>query len=435
MNEQLIIDILSYLLREVFQSTFLVAVLIAMLTPKYNKYLLFIGMSAADLLLLALTKAFLPSELSIVVCALTVFFIPALLFFKDKKIRCFFAAAIEFTYMILSDALGSAYVFHVLNYYPYTMEKMTWVAVLSTVIFDIVFFPPLILIVFIWNRKLKNYHTKSMRLFALFPLGQTFFIAACTYPTWETGSLYDAFNNPYAPVAVLISVISDIMMFIALKDNNNLEAAKARAARAEMEMELQLQYYNELTEKMTEIREYRHDINNLVSAAEALITESSSAVSREFISEMKQKAEDMRLPVYSNNEIVNTVLWKKEQEADRLNVKFTVKANINEDFPLDKTDICSLFANLIDNALREASKTENRFVEVIWGRDHGLIIIEVINSVCEVKELGGKQPKSSQKGDHGHGMEIVKKIAEKYNGTFVFEIKEGRAQAAVSLMV
>lgn len=186
---------------------------------------------------------------------------------------------------------------------------------------------------------------------------------------------------------------------------------------------------------MTEIREYRHDINNLVSVAEALMTDDSSQSSKDFIGEMKNKAEGMKIPVYTSSEIANAVLWKKEQEAKQAGVDFRVKADIGESFPLDKTDICSLFANLLDNAVNEAKETEEKSVEVTAGRRFGLLMIEVVNSAKDNGEFAGKKPKSAKEGDHGHGLEIVEKIAEKYGGKFVFELKDGKARAAVSLSV
>ena len=274
--------------------------------------------------------------------------------------------------------------------------------------------------------------TLFLSLFILFPVGQALFTVACAYPTTK----FKVLENPFMSIAVIVSIASDIIMFIALRDNNNLETAKERAAAAEKEMELQLQYYSELIEKMTEIREYRHDINNLVSVAEALITDDSSQSSKDFIGEMKHKAEGMKIPVYTSSEIANAVLWKKEQEAKQADVDFKVKADVGESFPLDKIDICSLFANLLDNAVNEAKETEEKTVEVTMGRRFGLLMVEVVNSANDNPEIAGrKKPKSAKEGDHGHGLGIVEKIAEKYGGKFVFEVKDGKARAAASLSV
>lgn len=435
--EQIVIDISYFLVHDLYQNLSYYAVFMFMLTPKYNKAAMRIAvivmMSVSICCYIIVTT--LPTPLYFL-CYQTLMLVPIMLFYKEKKKVCLFAAALIEAVTVLTDMVFSAFLLKIFGYYPTKVLPYTWGTVLAVLLLDVFLTCLYALIVIIWRKKIRKYNIKSINLFMLFPVGQTLFIVACTYPTWAMGSTFEVFDNSFMFIAIIISIASDILMFIALRDNNNLETAKERAAQAEKEMELQLQYYSELIEKMTEIREYRHDINNLVSVAEALMTDDSSQSSKDFIGEMKHKAEGMKIPVYTSSEIANAVLWKKEQEAKQAGVDFRVKADIGESFPLDKTDICSLFANLLDNAVNEAKETEEKSVEVTAGRRFGLLMVEVVNSANDNTEIAGrKKPKSAKEGDHGHGLEIVEKIAEKYDGKFVFEVKDGKARAAVSLSV
>lgn len=433
-SEQTVIDVLYFILHDVFQTMSYYYVMLLMLTPKYNKTATLAAMTVICIIYQHIING--TPILIYFFSFVAVMVMPALFLFKEKKKVCLFAVALIISAILTVDTLVSAFLLKIFGYYPTKVLPYTWGAVLAVLMLDVTlicFFAP---IVIIWRKKIGKYKIKSISFFMLFPVGQILFVVACTYPTWAMGSAFDVFDNPFMLMAIIVSAASDILMFIALRDNNNLETAKERAAQAEKEMELQLQYYSELTEKMTEIREYRHDINNLVSVAEALITEDSSQNSRDFIGEMKHKAENMKIPVYTSSEIADTVLWKKEQEARQAGVDFKVRADINESFPIDKIDICSLFANLLDNAVNEAKETEEKSVEVTAGRRFGLLMIEVVNSANNNSDITGrKKPKSAKEGNHGHGLGIVEKIAEKYDGRFVFEVKDGKARAAVSLSV
>lgn len=436
--EQTFIDISYFLVHALYQNLSYYAVFMFMLTPKYNKATMRIVITAnvsASIICNIFLAPLLPVPMSFL-CYQALMLVPVMVFYKEKKKVCLFAAALIEAATVITDMVFSAFLLKMFGYYPTKVLPYTWTTVLSVLLLDVFLTCLYALIVIIWRKKIRKYNLKSITLFMLFPIGQTLFIVACTYPTWAMGSTFEVFDNPFMFIAIIISIASDILMFIALRDNNNLETAKERAAAAEKEMELQLQYYSELIEKMTEIREYRHDINNLVSVAEALITDDSSQSSKDFIGEMKHKAEGMKIPVYTSSEIANAVLWKKEQEAKQAGVDFKVKADVGESFPLDKIDICSLFANLLDNAVNEAKETEEKTVEVTMGRRFGLLMVEVVNSANDNPEIAGrKKPKSAKEGDHGHGLGIVEKIAEKYGGKFVFEVKDGKARAAASLSV
>ena len=109
-----------------------------------------------------------------------------------------------------------------------------------------------------------------MGMFLLFPLSQAFFIAAFAKDTWENNELY-VYSEPLLIISIVLSLVADIVMYFALKDNSNMNTMRKRLAEIENEMEQQLKYYDAIAEKYTEIREYRHDILNLVSISEIML--------------------------------------------------------------------------------------------------------------------------------------------------------------------
>ncbi len=434
-SEQTIIDFLFFFMHQIVNHLEYCGLLILLLTPKYNPLLPLISFTVIGVTLNnILANFFADNGLLSFAAFVTIFGITVTVFFKDALKIKIFAVLTVILYTLLVDMIFSAYTISTLGYYPFKVTPMTWAAVWYTIEADIFYAICSIPIIVIWNKKIKKYNPKSIGLFILFPAGQTIFIAACTYPTWFMESDFKVFDNPFMLLAVIISLISDVLMFTALRDNDNLYRTRSRVAEMEKQMELQLQYYDSLADKFTEIREYRHDINNLVSIAEALINDRSSESSKTFIGEMKEKALNMSVPLFCENSIVNAVLWKKQQEARESGLEFTAMVERAEVFPIDRIDLCSLLANLLDNAIREASKQQNGFVRVAIGRKHGLLILHVSNSTSREHHESKNYPKSTKNGDHGHGMEIAEKTAKKYNGKFVFKAHDGIANAIVSLI-
>ena len=96
-----------------------------------------------------------------------------------------------------------------------------------------------------------------------------------------------------------------------------------------------------------------------------------------------------------------------------------------------------MFANLLDNAIREVSGAAEGFIEVSASRSMGLLLIEVRNSTSKVlnSEKGKPASDKSEPQKHGLGLEIVGNIAGKYDGKFLLTAETGTARAIVSLPI
>ena len=101
-------------------------------------------------------------------------------------------------------------------------------------------------------------------------------------------------------------------------------------------------------------------------------------------------------------------------------IDFRINIHKDEELNIDKTDICSVIANLLDNAIRETENHSGDFIEINAKNDIGMVFVEVKNTSEKIIS-GEKLPYTTQNGScHGYGLEIVDKIAKKYNGRFIF---------------
>ena len=433
MDEQALIDILYYLLHDVFQWVSYFVIISAFLTPKYNRALIILIPSVIGLLP-PVYKLLLDKDTGtfMMIGMLTVV---ALTAFKEKKRICLFAVAVEQLGIGFMAVVTTTMVYDILGYYPTEIFPYTWVSVIYTVILDILLYCCFGFILFIWNRHLRHRHIKSVGYFWMFPFGQMMFFFACVYRAWQDMGTY-LLSNRILIIALIISAISDIILYFGLKQNDRVQDMERSMAEMEKQMQAQLEYYDSLTEKFAEIREYRHDINNIVAVAESLLNEDISRSDGEaMISEIKERAAKTTVPMFCSNPIINTVIWQKQQEAGQLGIEFSAEIDSGESFPFDKIDICSLFANLLDNAIREASGCEKGFVRLSAGRKSGVVFVTAENSSRrEIKQ--GAKPKTTKKSGsfHGSGLDIIEKITKKYNGVFTLSAEKGTAVASAALL-
>lgn len=331
--------------------------------------------------------------------------------------------------------VSTSVVYNVLGYYPTEVRPYTKDAIIYTVVLDIILWINFLILLRIWNKLLKRKNTNSLGYFWLFPFGQGLFFTACLFRAWEEMDKY-LLTNPYLIVAVVVALLSDFLMYHALKENSHVQEMKQTIALLENEMQLQLKYYDDLAEQYTQIREYRHDILNLLAAARTLTYTGDDISIQErdsLLSEMETKAEKMSVPIYCGDALVNAVLWQKSNEAKKKNIGFTVNMDKSEKLNLERIDTCSLLVNLIDNAMEEAAKHEdNSFVTVTIRRKAGLLFIETTNNTDMTIDTEDK-PKTKKTGDHGHGTDIINRIVEKYNGAYVLNADGNTARSVVSL--
>lgn len=116
---------------------------------------------------------------------------------------------------------------------------------------------------------------------------------------------------------------------------------------------------------------------------------------------------------------------------NRYGVRLETEIEISGELPFEKTDVCALFANALDNAMDACRKLgeDKRKVLLKSKVQKGLFCLEVKNPIeCIVenpaddvdlktwKKDGLPSTSKQDKENHGIGLRSMKKIVKKYNG-------------------
>ncbi len=180
-------------------------------------------------------------------------------------------------------------------------------------------------------------------------------------------------------------------------------------------------YYEELEKNQTEIRKFRHDMNNHLSVIRELFETGDKEEAEEYFKEVESQI-DARNRVFCKNNIVNAVLNAKYNLAVSESIDCFFHIELPEVFAIDPVSLCTIFANTLDNAIEASLKItdrEKRRISVkARAADNGYFSYEIenakINDVREEKEkiISDKTDKKS----HGLGLINVREIVEKYEG-------------------
>lgn len=128
----------------------------------------------------------------------------------------------------------------------------------------------------------------------------------------------------------------------------------------------------------------------------------------------------------NSGEILKLLFASRKRYAESINIALEIKWNEKDlqskfsfyECKIDIWDIVHIILNLVDNALEAADKNtkENRWIKLKGIIDNNYAFIEVLNPYNgELKIVNGeiKTTKEDEK-NHGMGLKIVRKTAEKY---------------------
>lgn len=156
---------------------------------------------------------------------------------------------------------------------------------------------------------------------------------------------------------------------------------------------------------------------------------------RAFAGDIESMFDQTRKTLWCKNTIVNILIEDKKQIADLYNIRMDTALDVPENLPVSLTDLCSVFANLLDNALEAAGQMDDnkKWISIKATVISGYFVLKVENS-CQpdIKRRGEQRIFRRKAGEiHGIGLRIVKKTAEKYGGKLLTEEKNGIFRAIV----
>lgn len=194
------------------------------------------------------------------------------------------------------------------------------------------------------------------------------------------------------------------------------------------QVELYKKYISEREEMLLQIREGQHNIKNKWIFILGLLNNDEVGKAKKFIMDSIRDDEGFETKMKlsrSNNIVIDSMINYKLSIAEKENIKLDVKVNIWMDIPVDNEDICVLLGNALDNAIEATMQVEEtrRFINLYIYCIKNTLVITLMNSYDKtVHNVDGKLLSTKKdRENHGIGLSSIKKVVDKYNGTFLIE--------------
>ena len=196
------------------------------------------------------------------------------------------------------------------------------------------------------------------------------------------------------------------------------------------------QNYDGLKQVLDKQAKSAHDLKNHLNILYKYMQDMDTEAAKAYIEEVRQPIMVSETEHWTGNEIIDFILNTKSAEAEKNGVAMHIDTKIGK-IGISDRDINSLLSNLIDNAIEAAAKGEGdeKAVEVWMQTVHDMWIMKVKNTYATPIQKRGEHFLTSKadKKMHGIGLEIIKDIVRKYDGSFKVEYDEKIFQVLVEL--
>ena len=300
--------------------------------------------------------------------------------------------------------------------YDYGFYRLAIMTISQTIFFYIY--------TFVRNKTLnKNIIMVNKRYYILIGLILFVNIIALTIVIWMYGNLQLKDNFYIFLITISISVLSmlELILFINILKNSIAESEKDKLL---FQYETGSKYYSQINDILEEMRIIKHNLKNSLIIMDTYNKTNQTEKLQKYIDDLINETDVFVVPQIDKENIVTSYLNYKVEQAKSSNIKVSIENRLISEIILDKTDICQVIGNIMDNAIEANEKNVNKYIKILLYSNDDYIIIKSENPASEplIKKDNVVLTTKEDTKNHGLGLKSIQRIAEKYDGSLEAEV-------------
>ena len=261
-----------------------------------------------------------------------------------------------------------------------------------------------------------------------------FVITAFYFSDYSTVTERNLFFYNLIQLIMIILLIGQYYIFIAHQESDrHLEEVK----QLQTERDYNMRYYELAKNNEAKTAQLRHDLQNEIQTVRTLIKDGEFESAENIWNEMQTRLNSTKSVQYCSLPLLNAVLNVKLSDIDN-SIQTDIVLRGCELIPLSPYNVCSLFSNLLDNAI-EAVNKEKGEKEIIMHSNvkNDLFLLKVQNTCTEAPQTDKHKNfvSDKQEPDHGHGTRIIRRIVQENSGQYITEHENGMFTVIIALGV
>lgn len=239
--------------------------------------------------------------------------------------------------------------------------------------------------------------------------------------------------SPKSGFSLLVVIIMLVMVEIVLLKNKIVQRENMYLTLKDRITE---QMYQELLKSNEKNRQLLHDVKNHFLILSKYDKEGDLENIHNYLAELNEEFICSENKIWTGNKVLDFLLNQKKSIAEQKDIQFHILTTMALGLPFSMSELCSLFGNLLDNAIEACERMEggNRWIQVKMNKREGLFFIEIENSVnvLPLEENGKLISMKTEKDVHGYGLKCVQRIVDKYEGILEYQMDTDKFQIDIT---
>ncbi len=267
--------------------------------------------------------------------------------------------------------------------------------------------------------------------FRLFLIG----LAEALALNYFTDLEYDGFDQTDIGRVLIITIFLILLILILITGfiKRSLETENQLLDIRNSSIERQ---YRELTASYTLNRRLIHDEKHRLQFLEECLKNNDLEQAQKVICQYRQTIREQTPHTWTCISTLDFIINMKKAQMDMQSITFRLDAQL-EKLPIREDDFIVLLGNLFDNAIEAAEKCppDNRFIALRMKQTGEMFLLTMQNASAEPPKTRGSRFLTSKKDSaaHGLGVESIRHIVQKYDGTVTFSYDTSSFQVQIMI--
>ncbi|MBR2009778.1 MAG: GHKL domain-containing protein, partial [Peptococcaceae bacterium] len=207
----------------------------------------------------------------------------------------------------------------------------------------------------------------------------------------------------------------------------SMHEMQVKLNEVEKAWEIEQNHYRDIEARREELAKIRHDISEQFIVMQELLHMQHYDKIEEMLNTLREYVSSTKEYVYCGDSVINAIMAENEKECIKNNVKLNYHFEIMQPLKINPVVICSIFSNLMRNALaatKEIAESDKAIIDIRAAVKGDYLIVKVENAFVSKKK---------KKDRKGYGLEILRTLAQQYNGQMDTLIRDGKYYTTISV--
>lgn len=245
-------------------------------------------------------------------------------------------------------------------------------------------------------------------------------------------------NTPeYITLNLVTKAMELFMLFLYYWIFRVMEQAQKQADE-HSRLEAMVNNYKTLAQTSGQLHEMRHEIMHHIHALSILMDSQDYEGAKNYLASVNQMAALIPPVSYTAHPLLDSILTDYKRRAEDAGIAVRYQIYVPKLPFIEDIDLCQLLTNLLDNALEGCSHAEPDGRSLSLNiRQTGNFLFFSCENTCDSSRLtfrdGQPLPACPADEAHGHGIPLMRRICDKYNGALKTCASEGRFRTSINL--